>query len=186
MAGHEIEAGATQRVGWGRKVAPALVAPAAIAALAALAVSGGANAGTATGTFTVQATISSACLVTANLLNFGPYSPTASTALTGQTTINVNCTSGSPFTAALNVGSGGGAFTGRTLLSGSNTLTYNLYTNAALTQVWGDGTGSTLTVAGTGSGLLTSTPLTVYGSIPISQDKPVGTYTSLITVTISY
>jgi spore coat protein U-like protein len=41
-------------------------------------------------------------------------------------------------------------------------------------------------VAGTGSGLLTANTITVYGQIPISQDKPVGTYSSLITVTISY
>jgi spore coat protein U-like protein len=84
------------------------------------------------------------------------------------------------------VGSGGGAFTGRTLLSGTNTLTYNLYRDSACSQVWGDGTGATLTVAGTGSGLLTSNTIAVYGSIPISQDKPVGIYTSLVTVTISY
>jgi spore coat protein U-like protein len=180
MDGRGIELSAAQRAAGKRRRAPALLA------VAALAASAGVNAGTATGTFTVQATIASACLVTANLLNFGTYSPTAATALTGTTTINVNCTSGSPYTAALNVGSGGGAFTGRTLLSGSNTLTFNLYRDNAYSQVWGDGSGSTFTVAGTGSGLLTANTITVYGSIPISQDKPVGTYSSLITVTISY
>jgi len=180
MDGRGIEVSAAQRAaGNGRRAA-------ALLAVAALAASAGVNAGTATGTFTVQATIASACLVTANLLNFGTYSPTNATALTGSSTINVNCTSGSPFTAALNVGSGGGAFTGRTLLSGSNTLTFNLYRDNAYSQVWGDGSGSTFTVAGTGSGLLTANTITVYGSIPISQDKPVGTYSSLITVTISY
>ena len=157
-----------------------------IAAVAALAATPVASAGTATGTFTVQATIASGCLVSATTLNFGTYIPTSSTALTGTSTISVSCTSGSPYTTALNVGSGGGAFTGRTLLSGSDTLTFNLYRDAAYSQVWGDGTGSTYTVAGTGSGLLTANTITVYGQIPISQDKPVGTYTSLITVTVSY
>ena len=171
---------ATQLAGEAQRAARALIA---VAALAASSVAG---AGTATGTFTVQAVIASACLVSATTLDFGTYSPSSATALTGASTISVNCTSGSSYTTSLNVGSGGGAFTGRTLLSGSNTLNFNLYKDAAYTQVWGDGTGSTFTVAGTGSGLLAANTLTVYGQIPISQDKPVGTYTSLITVTVSY
>ncbi len=181
MDGHGIEAvAAMQRAVGSWRCAWALLA------IAALAASTVASAGTATGTFTVQATIASACLVTANTLNFGTYSAASATALTGASTISVNCTSGTPYATALNVGSGGGAFTGRTLLSGTDTLTFNLFRDAAYTQVWGDGTGSTFTVAGTGSGLLTANTITVYGQIPISQDKPVGTYSSLITVTISY
>ena len=93
MEGRGIEVSATQRAvgSWWRaqRRAPLL----AVAALAASSVAG---AGTATGTFTVTATIASACLVTANTLNFGPYSPTSGTALTGTTNIFVNCTSGSP------------------------------------------------------------------------------------------
>ena len=155
-------------------------------AIAALFASAGAGAGTATGTFTVQATISSACLVSATTLNFGTYNPASATSLTGTSTISVTCTSGSPYTTALNVGSGGGTFATRTLLNGSNTLDFNLYRDSAYTQVWGDGSGSTYTVAGTGAGLLTANTITVYGQVPISQDKPVGAYTSLITVTVSY
>jgi spore coat protein U-like protein len=181
MDGNGIEAtGVRRRTVGSWQCARSLLA---VVALTASAVAG---AGTATGTFTVQATIASACLVTATTLNFGTYGPTSSTALTGTSTVSINCTSGSPYTAELNVGSGGGSFTGRTLLNGINTLTYNLYRDAAYSQVWGDGSGSTYTVAGTGSGLLTANTVTVYGQIPISQDKPVGAYSSLITVTISY
>jgi len=169
---------AAQRVG--RKVNVAIIAICALAACTA------ANATTATGTFTVQAAIIAACNVSASTLNFGTYNPTSATALTGSSTLSIYCTSGSPYTASLNLGSGGGAFTGRTMLSGSDTLTFNLYRDSSYSQVWGDGTGSTFTVAGTGSGLLTANTVTVYGQIPISQDKPVGTYTSTITVTVSY
>jgi len=158
----------------------------ALAAFAAVAVNATAGAGTATGTFTVQASISSACLVSATTLNFGAYSPTSATPSTASSTVSVSCTSGSPYTTALSVGSGGGSFVTRTMLNGGSTLDFNLYRDAAYSQVWGDGTGATFTVAGTGSGLLTSNNITVYGQIPISQDKPVGTYTSLITVTVSY
>jgi spore coat protein U-like protein len=145
-----------------------------------------AEAGTATTTFGVQAVINSECNVSANTLNFGVYDPTSASPLEAATTISVYCTLGSPYTVALNVGTGGGAFTGRTMTSSSNTLTYNLYLDAARTQVWGDGSGSTVTASGTGTGVLTATQLNVYGMIPIAQDKPVGTYSSTITVTVSY
>ena len=144
------------------------------------------QAATATSTFTVQAVIIAACSVSATTLNFGTYSPTAGTALTGNSAVSVNCTSGTPYTTSLNVGTGGGAFATRTLASGGNTLNYNLYRDAAYSQVWGDGSGSTFTVAGTGSGLLTANTITVYGQVPIAQDKPVGTYSSTITVTVNY
>jgi spore coat protein U-like protein len=110
------------------------------------------EAATAINTFTVQAVINAACNVSATTLNFGAYDPASGTALTGSSTVNVYCTAGTPYAAALNIGSGGGSFTTRTIASGSDTLNYNLYRDSARTQVWGDGTGSTFTVAGTGSG----------------------------------
>lgn len=169
---------ASQRVG--------LCRAAAVAAVVLLGAGGIARATTATGTFTVQAVINAACNVSATTLNFGAYNPASATALTGSSTISVYCTGGSPYTASLNVGSGGGTFATRTLLSGSDTLNFNLYRDAAYSQVWGDGSGSTYTVTGTGVGLLTANSIPVYGQIPVSQDKPVGTYTSTITVTVSY
>lgn len=156
------------------------------AAVVLLAGSATAGAATATGTFTVQAVINSACSVAATALNFGAYNPTSATALTGTSTVSVYCTGGTPYTTALNVGSGGGTFATRTLLSGGQTLDFNLYRDASYSQVWGDGTASTFTVAGTGSGLLTANTITVYGQVPVSQDKPIGTYTSTITVTVNY
>jgi spore coat protein U-like protein len=154
--------------------------------VALAAVSAAADAGQTTGTFTVQAVINAACNVSATTLNFGAYNPGSASALTGTSTVSVYCTSGSPYTAALNVGSGGGTFATRTLSSGGSTLDFNLYRDAAYAQIWGDGTASTFTVAGTGSGLLTANTITVYGQVPISQDKPVGTYSSTITVTVNY
>jgi spore coat protein U-like protein len=145
-----------------------------------------ARATTVTNTFTVQAVINASCNVAATTLNFGTYDPASGTALTGSSTVNVFCTSGTPYTTALNVGTGGGSFTTRAVASGGNTLNYNLYRDSAHSQVWGDGTGSTFTVSGTGSGLLTANPLTVYGQMPTAQDQPPGTYTSTITVTVTF
>jgi spore coat protein U-like protein len=165
-------------------VAPRYVAYAVAIGLAAVAAS--VSAATATGSFTVQAVINSACNVAATTLNFGTYNPGGASALTGSSTVSVYCTSGSAYTAALSVGSGGGTFAARTLSSGTDTLNFNLFRDAAYSQIWGDGTASTYTVAGTGAGLLTANTLTVYGQIPLSQDKPAGVYSSIITVTVSY
>ncbi len=156
-----------------------------IAALVLLAANG-VNAATTTTTFTASAVISSSCTVTATNLAFGNYSAASATALTGTSTINLYCTSGTPYTVALNVGTGGGTFAVRNMANGTNLMSYNMYTAANQATIWGDGTTSTSTVGGTGAGVLTASPSTVYGSIPIGQDLPSGTYTSTITVTVNY
>jgi spore coat protein U-like protein len=70
-------------------------------------------------------------------------------------------------------------------------LEYYLYTSLGANTVWGDGTGSTGTVTGTGNGLGVPNGIqhTVYGELPISaanQAVAVGTYTDTITVTVEY
>jgi len=70
------------------------------------------------------------------------------------------------------------------MTDGSNTLEYNLYTDAGRTTVWGDGTASSVTAAGTGSGAQQS--LTVYGRIPASQSVPAGSYSDTVTATINF
>ncbi len=157
-----------------------------LTAAAALAVSMLCDAGTSTTTFPVSAVINSACSVTASALTFGAYNPTSGSPLDGTSTISVYCTVGSAYTVALDIGTGGGAFTTRSIANGGNVLDYNLYTSSARTTVWGDGTGATSTVAGSGAGLLTPSTQTVYGRVSALQDKPAGTYTSTITVTVTF
>ena len=166
-----------------------VVGGAALAVVAAMSLVCGVDdsrAASTTTTFMASAVIASSCTVAANNLAFGTYSPSSATALTGTSTINVYCTSGTAYTVALNVGTGGGTFATRSMANGTNLMNFNLYTSAARTTIWGDGTASTGTVVGTGAGVLTSSPNTVYGNIPISQDLPAGTYSSTITVTVNY
>jgi spore coat protein U-like protein len=145
-----------------------------------------APAATDTATFNVTANIVDACDVQATNQAFGAYTPSASTALDASSTVSVYCTVGTAYSLALNVGSGGGSFTGRKMLSGSNELMYNLFTSAARTTIWGDGSGSTSTVSGTGAGLLTAATHTVYGRIGINQDANPGAYSSTVTVTLTF
>lgn len=137
-------------------------------------------------TFTVSASVSPACDVQATAHSFGAYSPAAGSPLDTSSTISVYCTQGTSYSLALNVGSGGGTFAAREMVSGSDTLVYNLFTTNARTTIWGDGTSSTGTLNGSGSGLLTAADHTVYGRIDIGQDVPPGSYSSTVTVTVTF
>jgi spore coat protein U-like protein len=148
-----------------------------------------AHSATTTTTFAVTATVQSTCSATATALAFGTYVPGAG-ALTNNSTISVKCTKNTPYTVALNAGtSSGGTLAQRLMASGANRLQYNLYTTAPLTSVFGDGTGSTLTVAGTGAGVATANSVTVFGQLPdnaTNQAAVPGSYSDTITVTVSY
>ena len=122
-------------------------------------------------------------------LSFGSYDVFSLTADTGTASFTVqNCSNGkSSYTAALSTG--GGSYTSRTmtLVGGTEKLSYNLYTSSAYTTVWGDGTGSTSTVAGTGStGASGGTTVTIYGRIPAGQDVSAGSYSDSLTLTITF
>ncbi|HEY2677705.1 MAG TPA: spore coat protein U domain-containing protein [Steroidobacteraceae bacterium] len=148
-----------------------------------------AQAATTTTTFAVTATVQSTCSATATALAFPNYTPGTGT-LTGNTNINVKCTKNTPFTVALNAGSTtGDVYAQRLMASGTNTLQYNLYTTAALSTVFGDGTSSTSTVGGTGAGVATAVAVTVFGQLPdnaTNQAAIPGNYSDTITVTVTY
>lgn len=151
---------------------------------------GGAAAATATGTIMVSATVASTCTVSANPLSFGMYQP-GQGSMSASTTFAVRCTRGAPFSIALNAGTGGGSVARRMMSMGASRLQYNLYTTAAHTTVWGDGTLSSATVSGTGRGLMSGAAITqtVYGQVPDSPanvDLAPGLYTDTVTVTVSY
>lgn len=141
-------------------------------------------------TIAVSVTLASTCTVSANPLSFGIYQPGQGNA-SGSTTLAVRCTRGAPFSVALNAGVGGGSVTQRLMSMGASRLQYNLYTTAAHTTVWGDGTQSTATVSGVGRGLMSGAQITqtVYGQVPdaaANVDLAPGLYTDTITVTVSY
>jgi spore coat protein U-like protein len=146
---------------------------------------------TATATFQVEASVSANCLVSASNLAFGAYDPSSATDLDVDTTVSVRCTKDTPFTVALNAGvTGGATLAQRRMTNGTDFMNYNLYTTAARTTIFGDGTGATATVAGTGAGLGVAQiqSVDVFGRIPASQSTlSVGTYTeTTVTATVTY
>jgi spore coat protein U-like protein len=157
-------------------------------ALGALA-SGLAQSATTTTTFAVTATVQSTCSATATALAFGNYTPGGG-ALASNSTISIKCSKNTPYTVALNAGtSSGGTQAQRLMASGTNRLQYNLYTTAGFATVFGDGTGGSVTSAGTGAGVATANALTVFGQLPDSATNQAaipGSYSDTITVTVTY
>src|SRR5262249_27633207 len=140
-------------------------------------------ASTTTTTFTTQITLATTCSIdSASTLNFG--SQGVLTANVDQTsTIQVTCTTTTPYNVGLDAGTGSGATVAtRKMTSGGSTVSYSLYTDSARTTVWGNTIG-TDTVAATGSG--SGQSYTVYGRVPPQATPAPGTYTDTITVTVT-
>ena len=113
-------------------------------------------AATATTTFTVSGTVVPTCAISAAPLNFGAAIPNPINANIDVTsTVTATCSAGAPYTIAMSVGMGAGAtYSGRRLTAGANGLTYNLYTDAGRTSIWGDGTGGSDLSRGSGTGVV--------------------------------
>ena len=144
---------------------------------------------TAGNTFQATATIISSCTVSGTTLNFGNSIDALATGtpLDATSALSVQCTNTTPYTVALNAGSNAGGasnFSARTMTAGSRTLGYQLYMDAGRSTVWGDGTTSSGTASGTGTG--SSQTLSIYGRLPSIANAVPGAYTDTVTVTITY
>jgi spore coat protein U-like protein len=161
---------------------------------ASMAFSAQALAGTANSSFVVSATVQAICQMSATAINFGTYIPGNGTTLKANSTISIQCTSGTNApTLALNAGASGGTMANRLMLGpGSAKLQYNLYTSASYGTVFGDGTGGSSTVpvtVGTAS-FTTPVQITVYGEFLDSAANRLaaaaGSYTDTVTATLTY
>ena len=151
-----------------------------------------ANPNPQTTTFTVMASVQKNCsAVTAPTLNFGAYTPGAGQTLNVNTTVSIACTKGTTFTVSLNGGTGGNLVQ-RAMTDGvaGDALQYQLYTSNTYATVFGDGSGVTKTVVGTGTGMANQLSTIVYGQLTDSAaNQATGanpTYTDTITVSVAY
>jgi spore coat protein U-like protein len=81
---------------------------------------------------------------------------------------------------------GGGSFAPRHLLDGPDTLAYNLFLDASLLVVFGDGTAGTSRIGPSKPPEDDAITVSVYGRIPPRQDARVGSYTDTVMVTITF
>ncbi|HSV71550.1 MAG TPA: spore coat U domain-containing protein [Methylibium sp.] len=140
------------------------------------------QAGSASSTFDVTATVLDTCAISAANLAFGTY---AGAVLDSTTTITVACTNLTVYTVEIDAGAGSGATTSVRRMTGPSSalLNYALYQDAARLLVWGT-VGALQSVAGIGNGA--SQSLTVYGRVPSGQSPEAGAYTDTVTVTVNY
>jgi len=133
------------------------------------------------------------CSVTATDVGFGTYSPFNPSAADSTGNVRVSCSLLGLLSLLVNYriylspGSGG-AYSPRLMHKGSDTLDYNLYTNASRTTIWGNGSGGTSYVEdGYLIGLFTvSRDYTIYGRVPAEQNVAPGFYSDTLTVTVEY
>jgi len=131
-----------------------------------------------------------ACRITVTPLAFGSYDTFLATtkAATAQVTINCNNKITAPATVQLTLSPGNSGNIGQRAMTGSAggvPLYYNVYTNAGLSAVMGDGTGGSVSPVA----LVDKTApwiVTLYGSIPAQQSVLVGTYSDSLIATIIY
>jgi spore coat protein U-like protein len=125
------------------------------------------------------------CTVSVTPVAFGVYPPFSGAPTTSTGTTTVHCVAGAAnVVIALSTG-GGGAYASRRMSNGASNLTYQLYSDAARTMIWGNGTAGTVTVSAhvANNGAQNNT---VYGQIPALQGVRPGAYTDTITVTVTY
>jgi spore coat protein U-like protein len=125
-------------------------------------------------------------------LNFGTYDTINPIAMPGQN-LSVTCNGSGSTTVSATLSIGSGTYAQRTMSSATSTdvLNYNLYADAAYTQIIGDGSAGT-SIFGPKKihpRLLRPQTLTfpIYGLLPGNQNVTPGTYTSApIVITVLY
>lgn len=121
-----------------------------------------------------------ACLVTAQAVNFGRFNPILEQSRDGIGRVVISCDAAAQGTVALSAGLAGGF--DRAMTAPAGVLHYNLFTTAARTTVWGDGTAGTARVPFNG----TSVQLIIYGRIRPRTQTPAGTFTDVLIATVEY
>lgn len=129
------------------------------------------------------------CTITLTPLAFGLYQPGQMVPVDAVANITVRCVA-QPGTYVVTIGPGlSGDQLARTMLAGpGEILNYNLYRDAAHTQIWGNGTPPTFTVTGsrTGVGRPTVNVHPLYGRLFENQTPNPGNYADNLLVTVLF
>jgi spore coat protein U-like protein len=137
------------------------------------------------------------CSVSVVGVNFGLYDPLALGPADSAGRVEVTCdylppggATGVSYDVALSAGTSG-SFLQRYMALGTARLPYNLYTDAARSLVWGNGSAGSGFVSGgmkvnPGAHSSLTNSHTVYGRIPAGVDAALGSFSDSIVVTLTF
>jgi spore coat protein U-like protein len=168
------------------RLIPRLVAVAVSVGYVALGSTSLVGAQTATTNMSVTASVVNNCSISSPAaLAFGAYDPigvnSSANLDASPLALAVKCTRGAVATIGLDTGANAQGTT-RRMKSGTNFLTYEIYTTTARTTVWNTTNTVTYTAATSAQ-----TNMAVFGRIPSGQDVPSGgSYTDTIVATINF
>ena len=117
--------------------------------------------------------------LSATAVAFGTYNVFNAADLSAVGTITYSCPPPLAPVVAISA-SANGAYRPRQMTSGANTLDYELYSNAAMTTVWGTGADQLAVPSGNAK------TVSVYAKLFQQQDAAVGAYSDTITVTFNF
>jgi spore coat protein U-like protein len=127
-----------------------------------------------------------ACTLSAVPIVFGSFSGSPVT-VAGQ--ITIHCTGNGTANYSLQLSAGSGTYASRTMRGSGSSISYNLYTDSAFSQIWGDGTSGTVV----NTGVLNVVPpnaldinVTVFAKLPLQPIlPPSGSYIDTIVANLT-
>ena len=131
-------------------------------------------------TINVSASVAAVCTIsTTTHLAFGAYDPVTANAVTAKdesapAAVSVSCTKGTTPTV-------GFAVAGGTITNGTDTLSFNLFTDALHAVAFGPAAVNLTFAAGKAA-----QTVNVYGQIPGGQDVGIGAYTGTVSAVVNY
>ncbi len=145
----------------------------------------------ATADLSIGASVANNCTATAGSVAFGAYDPVvtnASSNLDASGTFTVSCTKNAAGVRVdLGLGLNDDGASHRRMTDGTDFLTYELYSDAGRTTVWGEGAGG-----GSGKGVAYSPAskaahtFTAYGRVASGQDVQAGDYADTVVASVNF
>ena len=134
--------------------------------------------------FTVSAPVINDCNINIGNLAF-PQSRLLTAAVRTTSSLSVMCSKDTAYRITLGAGTYGATTTARRMRNTGTAETVDYMVSSGLDGAsWGDGTGGTVAVTGTGTGVAQA--MTVYGMVPAQNTPSPGDYKDTVTATVSF